>query len=56
VTLRASDEKRDSPLISLLFRACSGVQGTGDGLKLAKNGETAEKELCLLLLAREVML
>ncbi len=49
-------QKRDFPLLSLLSRACADVQRKWGGLKLAKNRKTAEKELCLLLLAMRQML
>jgi hypothetical protein len=49
-------QKRDFLRISLLSTACPQVQGSAPGLKLAKKRETAEKELCLLLLAARQML
>jgi len=56
VTAKSPAEKRDFLLISLLSSPCSLVQGISAGLKLAKKGETAEKELCLQLLAARQML
>jgi hypothetical protein len=56
VIARPATEKRDFNRISLLSRACDPVQGAGPGLKLAKKPETAEKELCLELLATRQML
>jgi hypothetical protein len=43
VTYGAKAEKRGFFLISLLSRGCADVQRKSAGLKLAKNGKTAEK-------------
>jgi hypothetical protein len=52
VTYEARAKKRDFSLISLLSRTCADVQRKRAGLKLAKNGETAEKRAVFTIVGR----
>jgi hypothetical protein len=53
---RGAQRRSGFPRISLFSNPCFRVQEAGDGLKLAKNPKTAEKELGLQLFAMRQML